>query len=469
MDCHINHEPTNSPESRYRWTNTIDQINVNQSFKGYQSIMTKFRHRVKDEFIFTYVHGYGFLQDNPEIDHWWVGHAMWTLGNYIEQTKRPWMLINGNTPQIQDFRLRQWQRRQIYEKSLDIFYFEPLFLCDENERWPWVPQKGLGITLPELEWLHTFLKFNKIPADKVTLYVNDYKLREFLDSINKYPEFKIHTLDAFQQFYVSGIAKRPMDKYFPTDFTKRFACLNYRYEAGRELLAAYLFERGESHLTYFHTHDRGRFLELLPFNPKELSFWEDLERGLLNMSQYVPMTFDAINCRAIDSIENDIPDSDGKSNQRPSDDDTKKEWIYQDSFVAIVNECRIYTPCPAISEKTLDPILYKRPFILNAGPGALEYMRSLGFETFGEFWDESYDLETCHFKRTEKIVDLIDWIYSRSWDELYQMNRKMKPLLTRNYKFLMKNFLKYQQEKIIPKRTLNTALKEFFGYGSPWK
>ena len=57
-----------------------------------------------------------------------------------------------------------------------------------------------------------------------------------------------------------------------------------------------------------------------------------------------------------------------------------------------------------VTEKTLRPIACAHPFVLAAGPGALEYLRSYGFKTYSDFWDESYDQETDAVARLEKIT-----------------------------------------------------------------
>ena len=44
-----------------------------------------------------------------------------------------------------------------------------------------------------------------------------------------------------------------------------------------------------------------------------------------------------------------------------------------------------------ITEKTLKPIMYGHPFLLVTHPGTLRHLRSIGFETFPEWFDESYD------------------------------------------------------------------------------
>lgn len=63
-----------------------------------------------------------------------------------------------------------------------------------------------------------------------------------------------------------------------------------------------------------------------------------------------------------------------------------------------------------LTEKVLRPIACAHPFVLMAGPGALAYLRSYGFQTFGDIWDESYDQETDTVKRMEMIVDAMKQI-----------------------------------------------------------
>ena len=60
-----------------------------------------------------------------------------------------------------------------------------------------------------------------------------------------------------------------------------------------------------------------------------------------------------------------------------------------------------------ITEKTLKPIMYGHPFLLITHPGTLRHLRSIGFETFPEWFDEAYDeieLDDERFKSIKKQV-----------------------------------------------------------------
>lgn len=58
-----------------------------------------------------------------------------------------------------------------------------------------------------------------------------------------------------------------------------------------------------------------------------------------------------------------------------------------------------------LTEKTLRPIACGHPFMLVAGPGSLEYLRSYGFKTFSPWIDESYDLEDDIVTRMTLIIN----------------------------------------------------------------
>ena len=66
-----------------------------------------------------------------------------------------------------------------------------------------------------------------------------------------------------------------------------------------------------------------------------------------------------------------------------------------------------------LTEKILRPIACKQPFILATTPGGLEYLRNYGFQTFGEIFDESYDLIRDPVERMQQIIktmkEIVAW------------------------------------------------------------
>ena len=107
------------------------------------------------------------------------------------------------------------------------------------------------------------------------------------------------------------------------------------------------------------------------------------------------------------------------------------------TFVSLVTESSIDNNVLFISEKTYKPIFAQQPFIIMGNPNTLEYLRSIGFKTFSDWWDESYDNELDVKKRMDKIFNIVESLCSKSLDELTQMRMDMKEILIHNYKLFL--------------------------------
>lgn len=82
------------------------------------------------------------------------------------------------------------------------------------------------------------------------------------------------------------------------------------------------------------------------------------------------------------------------------------------------------------TEKIVKGLITGMPFVLAATPYFLKYLKQLGFHTYGDLWDESYDEELDYTKRIDKIVDLcnnldtFDWAANRSALELIALKNR---------------------------------------------
>ena len=102
-----------------------------------------------------------------------------------------------------------------------------------------------------------------------------------------------------------------------------------------------------------------------------------------------------------------------------------------------------------LTEKTLRPIACGHPFLLAAGPGSLEYIRSYGFKTFAPWIDESYDLETDSFKRLEKIINSMKQIQKLQGQELENFSQSVKEIADYNKEhFFSKKFFVILEEEL---------------------
>lgn len=85
-----------------------------------------------------------------------------------------------------------------------------------------------------------------------------------------------------------------------------------------------------------------------------------------------------------------------------------------------------------LTEKTFKPIAMGMPFVLVGPRGSLKYLRSYGFRTFGDIWDESYD-DAEDDVRISRIASLL-----RSLDELSPVGKQdlfdmARPVIEHNW------------------------------------
>ena len=81
-------------------------------------------------------------------------------------------------------------------------------------------------------------------------------------------------------------------------------------------------------------------------------------------------------------------------------------WYNQTCF-SLVAESAVELPTQSVfvTEKTFKPIAFRHPFMIFGLPFTLKYLRSQGFETYENLFDESYDLEIDTLTRLEILKD----------------------------------------------------------------
>jgi hypothetical protein len=109
---------------------------------------------------------------------------------------------------------------------------------------------------------------------------------------------------------------------------------------------------------------------------------------------------------------------------------------YPDVLIDIVAETFTSGNTFFTTEKTVRPMLLKKPFIAMAARDHLLYLRQMGFKTFGNFWDEDYDGYEGP-DRYKKILQLIDTLSKKSKQELQCMYTDMSHVLDHNFNLLV--------------------------------
>jgi hypothetical protein len=128
------------------------------------------------------------------------------------------------------------------------------------------------------------------------------------------------------------------------------------------------------------------------------------------------------------------------------------ETLHLNTFVNVFTETLFEEDTIFLSEKIFKPIYCLQPFIVFGNPGTLEELQKLGFRTFGEFWDESYDQEISFTKRLEKIIEIMKDLANKTHGELLQMTREMSDILEHNYTHMIQAS---RTEVFTLKQTLN--------------
>jgi hypothetical protein len=105
---------------------------------------------------------------------------------------------------------------------------------------------------------------------------------------------------------------------------------------------------------------------------------------------------------------------------------------YQATEIEVVLETLFDDDRLHLTEKSLRPIACGQPFILAGTQGSLEYLRSYGFKTFGDIWDERYDLVEDPEERLVRITDLMRHIANWAPDVREQKMAKAKAIAEYN-------------------------------------
>jgi hypothetical protein len=97
-------------------------------------------------------------------------------------------------------------------------------------------------------------------------------------------------------------------------------------------------------------------------------------------------------------------------------------WVnanwYDNTYFTVAAETYFDRPGVFITEKTFKPIAYYHPFIIAGQPGTLAHLKSIGFETYDNLFDESYDEELDHTKRMSMIINNVQSFKRAPYDKL---------------------------------------------------
>lgn len=114
--------------------------------------------------------------------------------------------------------------------------------------------------------------------------------------------------------------------------------------------------------------------------------------------------------------------------------------LWQRSFLHLVNETVFYEKKLHLTEKIFKPIVACRPFLLVGAAGNLDYLKSYGFKTFGDYLDESYDSIQDNDERLCCIATELDRLSRMPIKALRDLYVKIKPVCEFNKQHFFTDF-----------------------------
>lgn len=358
------------------------------------------------------VHWYGFadIARKPKSLHNSLARLLYAIDYDFTYPLIVYLLI-GRMLDLEE--LTHTSVDRLNEVGVTIYLNEPLSLREEDGY----------LRAEELDSILLYTQRNGLT--NVTVYTCDYRCDKLLPY---YSTLRLVTDDIFIKTIRGAIATLPTEQ-----FTKKFINLNWRYTEHRHLVAAFMHPMdGYCSWKYSVDSDALSVYEWADIPKLDNEFNGRIYRGIDLLNENVPCNVDipgpSIKVSDIEYTHDvDRPKTAVLENIEP---------FYADVFCDVVTETKYAQLLGNISEKTLRPIRYLKPFILVAPPRSLEYVRTLGYKTFSDYWDESYDLEEDHNLRLIKIFKLVDHINSKTIDELKTLYNDMLPVLTHNAELL---------------------------------
>lgn len=309
---------------------------------------------------------------------------------------------------------------------------DQLFLTDLSSFYN-IPEDKSQVYSFELNSISKFVKSNNLT--NVTVFTNEYETDRVLGSV--YPEFKLQSFNNWIMTYENDLLSEIRNEEISVDLIeKKLLALSLRYEPHKHFINAYVIN--DDNVVSWYENQRaweGNNLPTLEYLNSQIPFdlmhwktqypsvWQRLEAGNNQLRTSSPIILEG---------EEQLVTGEGKI---PCGTGLKLPVKYHArSFCYIVNETKFGQPFGYFSEKTINSMACLRPFVIVAPPYSLKYLKALGFKTFDQWWDESYDLIEDHEQRLLAIFKVIDYIESKSLEELKTMYLEMEEVLEHNRK-----------------------------------
>ena len=136
-----------------------------------------------------------------------------------------------------------------------------------------------------------------------------------------------------------------------------------------------------------------------------------------------------------------VLDRDDVMAANPANHDLDEFYLFDRARISLINETHnnIWFGTPEldggvfISEKTAKAVIFRHPFLIFGAPGHLREMRNIGFKTFSDIWDESYDNIINPIDRVDAIMSVLTEICSWDEDQWHAKHPELESIVNHNF------------------------------------
>jgi len=272
-----------------------------------------------------------------------------------------------------------------------------------------------------LNYINLLTTKYSINGNKILFVFGDVNLKNTIDSYPvklNIPKKNILGLNIFEwiAFHDSEISSPPSLE-IPLKRTRKFLCKNGVARTQRMYLAGALHSKKLLDKFYFSwlNHTKWNYNQSLALAFAQYNYGEINKKYLSSFNEFIknePYILDITSEEATDRTNQIFINT----------------TVYKNSYASLVTETIVDDydrEILFISEKTYQPIYNLHPFINVGGHGILNFLKSEGYATFPELFDESYDdIRDCS-SRIKKIIAEVEKfcnIDSKVLDDIYSSN-----------------------------------------------
>ncbi len=319
----------------------------------------------------------------------------------------------------------------------DIRYNNGYFLIE------WITESNLSpvFTINTMQFISK--KFN-IPSNKIIYIVGSANAKQVYN--NQCNQLRINDrilISNFEWFeYEASISLQKLESLLPAEkkfenINKTFLCYNNKYRPWRSEIFAIFYKLDLFKNSYISMNDSCKY-----YNGTWEQNWHDFSGSTINTStlsgRSEVMNHFNITYEDISFLNKSLPfviDNTKTEKEKIQIINAEPNLSYQ-SLISVITETNFFQPDIFFTEKTWKPIANKQPFIMMGPYKSLEYLRRLGYKTFNDFFDESYDQEYEPGNRMIMIGELCKQIDSWTIEKKKEFFEASHDIVNHNFNLL---------------------------------